>query len=60
MESLRGVQQAAPVLEEPATIVAPGGRRIAVNVAGTDISLAVVDALVRTLPVAALEVGDWV
>jgi putative ABC transport system permease protein len=55
VESLTGVQQAAPVLEEPATILAPDGRRIAVNIAGTDISLAVIDGLVRTLPVAALE-----
>lgn len=55
VENLSGVQQAAPVLEEPASIVGSGGRRIAVNVAGTDISLAVIDGLDRTLPVAALE-----
>jgi putative ABC transport system permease protein len=55
VENLSAVQQAAPLLEEPASIVTASGRHVAVNLAGTDISLGVIDGLVRTLPVAALE-----
>jgi hypothetical protein len=40
---LPGVKQAAPLLEQPATIVAPNGRRIAVDLAGADVSLTVLD-----------------
>ena len=57
VESLDGVQHAAPLLEQTATIVAPSGASVAVNVAGTEISLAVLDGLVHTLPIATLEKG---
>jgi putative ABC transport system permease protein len=57
VESLKGVQHAAPLLEESATIVASSGARVSVNLAGTDISLAVLDGLVHTLPIATLENG---
>jgi putative ABC transport system permease protein len=57
VERLKGVQHAAPLLEEDATIVAASGARISVNLAGTDISLAVLDGLIHTLPIATLENG---
>jgi putative ABC transport system permease protein len=57
VESLKGVQHAAPLLEQTATIVAPSGASAAVNLAGTEISLAVLDGLVHTLPIATLEKG---
>jgi putative ABC transport system permease protein len=53
VESLDGVQHAAPLLEEDATIVA-GGATVPVNLAGTDVSLAVLDGLVHTLPISTL------
>jgi putative ABC transport system permease protein len=57
VESLEGVQHAAPLLEQTATIVARSGASVAVNLAGTEISLAVLDGLVHTLPIATLERG---
>jgi putative ABC transport system permease protein len=54
VEALKGVQHAAPLLEENATIVARGGASVPVNLAGTDISLAVLDGLVHMLPIATL------
>ncbi len=57
VEALRGVAHAAPLLEQNATIVATNGRSVPVNLAGTDISLAVLDGLVHTLPIATLENG---
>jgi putative ABC transport system permease protein len=57
VESLQGVQHAAPLLEQTATIVSSSGASTAVNLAGTDISLAVLDGLVHTLPIATLEKG---
>jgi putative ABC transport system permease protein len=57
VESLRGVQHAAPLLEQTATIVAADGAGVTANLAGTDISLAVLDGLVHTLPVATLSNG---
>lgn len=54
VEALRGVEHAAPLLEQTATIVAANGASVSVNLAGTDISLAVLDGLVHTLPVATL------
>jgi putative ABC transport system permease protein len=57
VESLEGVQHAAPLLEQTATIVARSGASVAVNLAGTEISLAVLDGLVHTLPIATLEKG---
>ncbi|HEY4809686.1 MAG TPA: FtsX-like permease family protein [Solirubrobacteraceae bacterium] len=57
VESLQGVRHAAPLLEQTATIVSRSGASVAVNVAGTEISLAVLDGLVHTLPIATLEKG---
>lgn len=57
VEHLPGVKQAAPALEETATIQAANGTRAQVTVAGTDISLATLDGLAHTLPVAALSGG---
>jgi putative ABC transport system permease protein len=57
VESLGGVRRAAPLLEETATIAMGNGTNVSVNLAGTDISLAVLDGLVHTLPVATLSKG---
>jgi putative ABC transport system permease protein len=54
VEDLKGVQHAAPLLEEDATIVAGSGASVPVNLAGTDVSLAVLDGLVHTLPISTL------
>jgi len=57
VEHLPGVEQAAPLLEQTATVVRPDGRRATVNVAGTDIGLALLDGLAHTLPIGALSPG---
>jgi putative ABC transport system permease protein len=57
VEAIHGVKQAAPLLEQPATVLAANGRRVAVDLAGTDVSLAVLDGLARTLPLDALTPG---
>jgi putative ABC transport system permease protein len=57
VEHLPGVEQAAPLLEQTATVVGPHGRRATVDVAGTDIGLALLDGLVHTLPIGALSPG---
>jgi putative ABC transport system permease protein len=57
VERLPGVKQAAPLLEQTATLRAPNGRHTTVEVAGTDTSLAVLDGLAETLPLAALRPG---
>ena len=57
VEGLPGVKQAAPLLEQTATVLAPGGRRATVDLAGTDVSLAVLDGLAHTLPIDALSRG---
>lgn len=57
VERITGVKQAAPLLEQTATIVGPQGRRVTVDVAGTDISLATLNGLAHTLPIAALSPG---
>ncbi|HYM66156.1 MAG TPA: ABC transporter permease, partial [Patescibacteria group bacterium] len=53
---LPGVEQAAPLLEQTATVVGPSGRST-VDLAGADLSLALLDGLAHTLPVAALSPG---
>jgi putative ABC transport system permease protein len=53
---LSGVQQTAPLLEETVTIVSRGSS-VTVNLAGADASLAILDGLVHTLPIATLEAG---
>lgn len=57
VEGIRGVEQAAPLLEAPATIEGPHARRVTVDLTGTDLSLAVLDGLVHSLPVSALQPG---
>ena len=57
VEHLAGVKQAAPLLEQNATIVAPSGRQVTVDVAGTNVSLVLLNGLAHTLPVAALSPG---
>jgi putative ABC transport system permease protein len=54
VEAIPGVKQAAPLLEQPATVTAAKGRHVAVDLAGTDVSLAVLDGLAGTLPLNAL------
>ncbi len=54
VKRLPGVRQAAPLLEESATVTAAGGRSISVEVAGTDLRLAVLDGLAETLPLGSL------
>jgi putative ABC transport system permease protein len=50
VEHLAGVRQAAPLLEETATLVGPNGRREAVYLAGADLGLATLDGLAHTIP----------
>lgn len=57
VEALKGVEHAAPLLEENATMVARDGSSVLVNVAGADISVAALDGLIHTLPIATLESG---
>lgn len=56
VERLPGVANAAPLLEETATI-ARGSRSLAVDLAGADLRLVTMDHLVRTLPIATLSPG---
>lgn len=57
VEHMPGVEQAASLLEQTATVVGPHGRRATVDVAGTDIGLALLDGLIHTLPLGALTPG---
>ena len=57
VEALAGVKQAAPLLERDVQISTPGGGSVSVYVAGTDVSLGVLDGLGRTLPLAAYDPG---
>ncbi len=57
VEALHGVKQAAPLLEQSATVTASSGRRVRVQLAGTDVALATLDGLARTLPLGALSPG---
>lgn len=57
VERLPGVRQAAPLLQQTATIVSPGGRSVTVDLAGADTSLVVLDGLAHTLPTATLTRG---
>ena len=50
VERLPGVKQAAPLLEQTATIEAADGRRLTVSLAGADTALTVLDGLAHTLP----------
>lgn len=57
VEHVAGVEQAAPLLEQTATIAGPGARRVTVDIAGTNIALATLNGLAHTLPIAALSPG---
>ncbi len=57
VQRLPGVKQAAPILEQTATVRSPTGRHATIDLAGTDTSLAVLDGLGETLPLAALTPG---
>ncbi|HTW40732.1 MAG TPA: FtsX-like permease family protein [Solirubrobacteraceae bacterium] len=57
VEALKGVAHAAPLLEENATIRAGSGASVSVNLAGADVSVAALDGLIHTLPIATLEGG---
>jgi putative ABC transport system permease protein len=57
VERLAGVKQAAPLLEQTATVVAANGRTLTVDLAGADTSLVVLDGLAHTLPTATLSAG---
>lgn len=55
VQSLPAVRQAAPLLEQTATLAGPGGRSVTVDLAGADTSLVVLDGLAHTLPRATLQ-----
>jgi putative ABC transport system permease protein len=57
VEHLPGVAQAAPVLEQTATLTGPSGRSVTVDLAGTDQSLARLNGLDHTLPAAVFAPG---
>ncbi len=57
VERLPGVKQAAPLLEQTATIESTGGRHLTVDLAGADTSLVVLDGLAHKLPIATLSPG---
>jgi putative ABC transport system permease protein len=57
VEHLPGVKRAAPLLEQDATIRGPHARRVAVDLAGTGINLAILDELAHTLPISTLAPG---
>jgi putative ABC transport system permease protein len=57
VERLPSVRQAAPLLEQTATIRGPHGRSVTVDIAGADTSLVVLDGLAHTLPIATLAPG---
>ena len=57
VQRLPGVRQAAPLLEQTVTVRAADGRHATLELAGTDTSLAVLDGLGETLPLAAFTPG---
>lgn len=57
VEELPGVSQAAPLLEQTASVRGPGGRRSTVQIAGANLSLALLDGLAHTIPLAAFSAG---
>lgn len=58
VQRLAGVRQAAPLLEQTATLTAPTGKHVIADLAGADLGLTLLDGLVRTLPIAALSPGS--
>lgn len=57
VERLPGVEQAAPLLEQSATLLGPSGRHASVDLAGTDVDLVRLSGLARTLPIAVFSPG---
>jgi putative ABC transport system permease protein len=57
VQNLRGVKQAAQLLEQTATIVGSRGQRVTVTIAGAGGGLAHMDGLARTLPGGVLLAG---
>ena len=57
VEAMHGVAQAAPLLERSIRIEGADGRSASVYVAGTDVSLAILNGLAHTLPLNALRAG---
>jgi putative ABC transport system permease protein len=57
VERLPGVKQAAALLEQDARICRTPARCVAINLAGTDLGLALLDELAHTLPISTLEPG---
>lgn len=57
VEQLPGVKRAAPLLEVNGTLVTPDSHKATVTVAGTNLSLARMDGLIRTLPLEVLSPG---
>ena len=57
VERIPHVKQAAPLLERNMRIVGPGGGSAQIYVAGTDVSLGVLDGLGRTLPLSTYDPG---
>jgi putative ABC transport system permease protein len=57
VQRIPGVTRAAPILEQTASLSGPRGRSVTIEVAGTDIGLAILDGLAQTLPVEALASG---
>jgi putative ABC transport system permease protein len=58
IKHLPGVEQAAPLLEQTATIEGQDRRSTTVDVAGTDPTLAILNGLARSLPISALTPGS--
>ncbi|MHB1469457.1 MAG: FtsX-like permease family protein [Solirubrobacteraceae bacterium] len=50
VQRLPGVKEAAPLLEQSATLTGPDGRSVTVDLAGADVSLVVLDGLGHTIP----------
>lgn len=57
VEALPAVKQAAPLLEQTATLTGPHGQNVTVNLAGADTSLVVLNGLAHTIPIATLQPG---
>jgi putative ABC transport system permease protein len=57
VEHIGGVKQAAPLLERTVRVIGPSGHSVSIYVAGTDVSLAVLNGLGKTLPLEALRPG---
>src|SRR5271170_4353351 len=54
VEALPGVSQAAPLLEQTASVRGLSGHRATVQIAGANLSLALLDGLAHTIPLATL------